>query len=96
MSKVKAPYRQAEELLPQIDQLFKKNKVKLANITEIKVENKGGTFTSLRIGVALANALAYGLNIPVCGSDGTKISKKGLNIARPVYDKEPSITKSKT
>ena len=28
MSKVKAPYRQAEELLPQIDQLFKKNKVK--------------------------------------------------------------------
>lgn len=91
-SKIKAPYKQAEKLLVQIDGLLKKNKVKLADISEIKVENKGGTFTSLRIGVALANALSYALNIPVCAADGTKISKKNLNIVRPIYDKEPSIT----
>ncbi|MFA6106448.1 MAG: hypothetical protein WC745_02110 [Patescibacteria group bacterium] len=36
-------------------------------IESIEVVNQGGTFTSLRIGVATANALGYALNVPVVG-----------------------------
>ncbi|MFA6393754.1 MAG: hypothetical protein WCW25_02695 [Patescibacteria group bacterium] len=42
-------------------------------ITMIEVVNRGGTFTSLRIGVATANALGYALNVPVVG-----ISEDGM------------------
>lgn len=36
-------------------------------LTQIKVETGPGSFTGLRVGVAVANALAYSLNIPVNG-----------------------------
>lgn len=91
-SKIKAPYKQAEKLLPEIDKLLKKNKLKLADIIEIEVENDGGTFTSLRIGIVIANTLGFALNIPVKGTDGTNISKKGLKIVKPKYNAEPSVS----
>ena len=92
-NKIEAPYKQAEKLLPQIDRLLKESDVKLTDISGVEVENKGGTWTSLRIGVVLANTLSYALNIPIEGMSGAKISKKGLNIVKPVYNKEPSISK---
>jgi hypothetical protein len=45
-------------------------------IAMIEVVNRGGTFTSLRIGVATANALGYALNIPVIGIGELKPASK--------------------
>ena len=82
---------QAEKLLPAIEKMLKANKLKLSNLSGVAVENRGGSFTSLRVGVVTANALAYALGIPAAGS------KKGsFSVAEPLYDREPEITAKKT
>lgn len=63
--KIKAPRQQAEKLLPAIDRMLRTKKIKLNAIKKIVVVNRGGSFTSLRIGVLTANALGYALKIPV-------------------------------
>lgn len=93
--KIIAEYQQAEKLLPEIDKLLKKKGLKLSDIKQIKAENRGGTFTSLRIGVVTANALAYALDIPIYGNEkaesGAKTKNK-INIIRPKYNREPIIS----
>lgn len=91
--KFEAKYSQAEKLLPEIHKLLKKSKNKLKDLNLIEVENTGGTFTSLRIGVLTANALAYGLGIPVKSTKQTENKYlKEHNLTEPFYDKEPNIT----
>lgn len=96
--KIMAPRQQSEKLIPAIDKLLKSKKIKLSELKKISVENYGGSFTSLRIGVITANALAYALKIPVEAK--SKISKKNkkfgiYSIVEPVYDREPNIGISK-
>jgi tRNA threonylcarbamoyladenosine biosynthesis protein TsaB len=96
--RINAPRQQSEKLIPAIDKLLKSKKVKLIDLDKIKVENYGGSFTSLRIGVITANALAYALKIPV--EANSKINKKNKkfgshSIVEPVYDREPNIGISK-
>lgn len=88
-----APRSQSEKLLPAIKNLLKKSKLDLPDLSEIRVTSSGGSFTTLRIGIATANALAYALKIPVYPSDqGGKIKKsRSLKIVAPAYDREPSI-----
>jgi len=87
---IEASHCQAEKLIPLIEGLLKAKKKKLTDIKSIIVENKGEGFTSLRIGVTTANALAYALDIAL------EIPKKGrVAIARPEYNKPPSITLKK-
>ena len=62
---IMAPRQQSEKLLPSIDSLLKKNNFTSDKIEQIIVNNHGGSFTSLRIGVITANALAFALKIPV-------------------------------
>jgi len=91
----KAQYCQAEKLLPAISKMLSNKKIKLGDLDNIEVANKGGSFTSLRIGVLTANALGYALGIPVVAS-GEKIVKAGkFSIIKPIYDKKPNITKKK-
>ncbi len=52
-------YQLSETLLPQIDKLLKKNKVKLADLKEIKVIPSQKSLVSSRI----AKAVALGLKI---------------------------------
>ena len=91
-----AQYTQAEKLLPAIDKMLSNKKIKLSNLTKIEVANKGGSFTSLRIGILTANALGYALGIPVVefGKKATKAVK--FNVIKPIYDREPNITKPKS
>lgn len=96
--KIKAPRQQAEKLVPAIEALLKSQKKKLADLKKIVVANRGGSFTSLRIGVITANALAYALNIPVeaerlAGQSGRSPLKKfgRHRIVEPVYDRAPAI-----
>ena len=89
---IKAQYKQAEKLLPGIKKLLDNNKIKLSDIKKIQVENKGGSFTALRIGVATANALGYALNISVIDNKGKIAKNKKISIIKPIYSKEPNIT----
>lgn len=96
--KFKSHRTQAEKLLPAIEKLLKINKLKLGNIKEIKVANNGGSFTSLRIGVVTANALAYALGIFAAGEDGEKLKSrnKKFSVVEPIYNREPEITAKKS
>ncbi|MFH1744894.1 MAG: hypothetical protein ABH881_01855 [bacterium] len=94
--KFHAEYAQAEKLLPAIIEMFKKEKIRLEDVKKIKVENRGGGFTALRIGVITANALGYSLNIPVEPVLGQAKKVGKISIIEPKYDKEPNITTPKT
>src|SRR4030043_2006532 len=69
----------SQVLLPMITKILKKNKISFANLTAVEVNPGPGSFTGTRVGVAVANALGFALNIPVN-------SKKG-KIVLPVYEK---------
>ncbi|MDD5071546.1 MAG: hypothetical protein PHQ42_02300 [Patescibacteria group bacterium] len=95
--KFMARYSQAEKLLPAIDKILSSKKIKLKDLKEIEIANEGNadtSFTSLRIGIATANALGYALGIPVRGLPEKVKSKRfsGFDVIEPVYNKEPNIT----
>jgi len=97
--KIKAPRRQAEKLVPGIAKLLADKKIKLSALKKIIVANRGGSFTSLRIGVITANALAYALKIPVEAEEKSSRANKRFaeySLVEPIYDREPNIGKAKT
>lgn len=91
-----AKYEQAEKLLPSIDKLLKNNSFKLTDIKRIKVNDKGESFSALRIGIATANALGFALGVPVTNLKGKseEINNK-FSLVRPKYNKKPNITTPK-
>ncbi len=97
--KFQAKYRQAEKLLPEFEKMLKAKKISLNKINKIEVENQGGSFTSLRIGVVTANALGYALAVPVIGRDTNIKQFKGVrgkfSVVKAKYDAEPNITLKK-
>jgi tRNA threonylcarbamoyladenosine biosynthesis protein TsaB len=94
--RVAAPRQQAEKLLPLIIKLLDSQKISLKKIKEIRVQNQGGNFTSLRIGVLTANALAYALGIEVKPLQGDGVFDfKGGRAVKPEYESEPNIGRKK-
>lgn len=67
MEKIKSPIdkQKAQVVLPLIDVLLTKCHTKLEELTEIEVIVGPGSFTGLRVGITVANTLAYALRIPV-------------------------------
>lgn len=61
--------RTSQKLLPFIDEVLGKNKMTPKDISEIQVNTGPGSYTGLRIGVAIANTLGWELGIPVNGKD---------------------------
>lgn len=57
----------SQVLLPLIIKLLRTTNYQLQTLTGIEVETGQGSFTGLRVGVAVANALAFVLGIPVNG-----------------------------
>lgn len=57
----------SQMVLPLIETLLSEHNLKLSDITEIVVATGPGSFTGLRVGATVANALGYLLNIPVNG-----------------------------
>lgn len=70
----------SEAALPLINKLLKEGNVKLEEIEEIKVNLGPGSYTGLRVGVAIANTLGSFLKIPING-------KKIGELVKPVYNK---------
>lgn len=61
----RAGYRHVELLLPMIDAVLKKSKIRLDNLKFIGVVNSPGAFSALRLGIITANILSWGLKAPV-------------------------------
>ncbi len=68
----------AQAVLPLIDKNLRSNNLKLKDINEIKVNTGPGSFTGLRVGISIANALGFFLKISV---NGKKVGK----LAVPEY-----------
>lgn len=81
---------EAEKLLPEILKLLKKNSLTSSltfkDIKKIIVVKGPGSFTGLRVGIAIANMIAYLLKIPVHGIDTFTFLGKSFN---------PKITRQK-
>mgnify|MGYP000991666441 CR=1 FL=1 len=73
---VKHENTKAQEVLILIEELCAEHHVRISEITEVTVEVGPGSFTGLRVGVAVANALGTLLDVPING-------KKAL--ATPIY-----------
>lgn len=56
-------------LLPLIDSLLEKNNLEYKDLKGIEVEVGPGSYTGLKVGVSVANALGYSLSIPVNGKE---------------------------
>lgn len=72
----------SQPVLTLINQILKKNKKTLKDLTEIEVNTGPGSFTGLRVGIAVANALSWALKIPV---NGKRVGKK--KPVEPIYKK---------
>lgn len=80
-------FNHAQHLLPSINNLVQTNNLTLTDISAITVNPGPGSFTGTRVGVAVANALSFALNIPV--------NNLPVGQARPIYDREPNISQPK-
>lgn len=69
----------AQVVLPIIQKLLEKHKLRLIDISSVEVNPGPGSFTGLRVGISIANALSYSLKIPVNG-------KKNPDFVQPVYE----------
>ena len=108
---LKGDFKVSESLLKLITKLLKKNKVELKQLIGIIAISGPGPFTSLRIAAAVANTLAFTLQIPVVGipikniksteADLIKLGIKEIhkakmgNYIQPFYNQEPNITIAK-
>jgi len=57
----------SQMVLPLIEDMLHEHNVRLSDVTAITVAPGPGSFTGLRVGTTVANALGYLLDIPVNG-----------------------------
>lgn len=78
--------------------------VRLHELNGVSVFKGPGSFTGLRIGISVANALSYSLNIPITSGMGEAwvtesinalLQKQNERVVVPEYGALPSITKPK-
>ena len=70
--------RKTQVVLPLIEQVLVEYKLALKDIDEIRVNCGPGSFTGLRVGVAITNTLGFLLKVPING-------KKVGELVEPVY-----------
>lgn len=57
----------AQEVLPMIEKLLMEHKVMLDDVSSIRVNTGPGSYTGLRVGIAIANMLGFLLGVPING-----------------------------
>lgn len=92
------------QLLPHITKLLEQAGLAIADLTGLVVYQGPGSFTGLRIGISVANALAYGTGIAIVGASGKQWAQDGIRalesgqdqkIITPDYGAEPNISRPK-
>src|SRR5882757_3482483 len=68
----------AETLHTKIDELLKGRQKELHDIEGIVIFKGPGSFTGLRIGLTVANALAYSLDVPIVATEEPNWLEHGL------------------
>ena len=76
-------FQHSQVVLPMIMELLKAQSSKLQAITEIEVNPGPGSFTGLRVGVSMANALGVALKVPVNCKKPWK-----MGIVEPIYEEK--------
>lgn len=66
----------SQQTLPLIEKLLKETGTKLEDVSEIAINEGPGSFTGLRVGCAIANALGWALKKPVNGKKGEIVIPK--------------------
>ena len=94
----------ADTLLIKIKEIMDSEGISNKDLSGILMHTGAGSFTGLRIGTTVANAMAYSLNIPITSTEGEewiglgveniKSAKPG-DLVIPKYNSEPNITKPK-
>ena len=88
-------------ILKKIEEILKNNKLDFNSLGGILCYKGPGSFTGLRIGISLANALSYGLGIPIEGimedepiNEGIDnlIKRQSTKQLTPFYGADPHIT----
>lgn len=64
LTNYKARQNQSELMIPEIDNILKKNNLNPKEINEIIVTNGPGSYTGIRIALTIAKIYAYSLNLP--------------------------------
>jgi tRNA threonylcarbamoyladenosine biosynthesis protein TsaB len=94
----------AEALHQKLEQHLSDNHKTLKDIQAIVVFKGPGSFTGLRIGITVANALAYSLQVPIVSAEDPNWLTAGIArilsgdtepIALPEYGAMPHITPQK-
>ncbi|MDB5181827.1 MAG: hypothetical protein JWP13_590 [Candidatus Saccharibacteria bacterium] len=94
----------AETLHGKIQRLLEDNGQTLQNLDGIVGFKGPGSFTGLRIGFTVANALSYALGVPIVSEVGDDWREKGISrlqngenekVAMPEYGADVHITKPK-
>lgn len=57
----------SQVVLPLLDKILKKNNLTYKDLESLEVETGPGSFTGLKVGVSIANALGFALGIKVNG-----------------------------
>lgn len=94
----------AETIHSQLEKLLNGQKQTIDSLQAIVAYQGPGSFTGLRIGLSVANALAYSLSIPIIASSeddwintGIRRLQKGENdqVVIPEYGSPPNITQQR-
>ncbi|HEX6258821.1 MAG TPA: hypothetical protein VFZ48_05050 [Candidatus Saccharimonadales bacterium] len=98
----KADRELAKGLLSYIEQQLETQAKDWDDIKGLVVFKGPGSFTGLRIGITVMNAIAYASDLPIVGGDGKDWLEHGVErlqkgdndkIVLPEYGAEPHITK---
>lgn len=94
----------SQQLLPHILKLLAQAGLDIADLSGLVVYQGPGSFTGLRIGISVANALAYGTGIAIVGARGEHWAQDGMRaleggqdqkIVVPEYGAQPNISRPK-
>ena len=94
----------AETIHQKIEALLKSQQKELSDISGIVVFKGPGSFTGLRIGLSVANALSYGLKVPIIANQDSSWLEQGIGrllagendtTVVPEYGALPHITQQK-
>lgn len=100
----RADRKLATELLGVIRDELKKQNADWKDIAGVVAYEGPGSFTGLRIGITVADSIAYGNNVPIVGAQGDDWIATGLKrlvtgetdrLVLPHYGAEANITISK-